>query len=233
MTLSLADRLTVSRLVLAPCIVLAYLALPLGACFWVAGSLCALAEITDLLDGRVARARGETSDFGKLADPFCDVFYRMAVFLVLLLPASGVGYPPPSLPIGHASLVRPLVYAVGMRDGLPHLGCGLAPWLPVALMVLREIVAMALRALAAASGLILAARASGKVKAWCQGFALITMLALPALTGGCAAWHLVYDTLAVWACAVLSIASIIEYLAVNRAALRVMTRVVKQPSTAA
>ncbi|MHC5068024.1 MAG: CDP-alcohol phosphatidyltransferase family protein, partial [Planctomycetota bacterium] len=73
--LSPADQLTLARLILAPLAILAYLLLPIdgNACFWAAGLLCGLAEMTDWLDGKVARARNEVSDFGKLADPFCDV----------------------------------------------------------------------------------------------------------------------------------------------------------------
>src|SRR4051812_27490240 len=95
MALTLADKVTLLRLGFAPAIVAAYLWLPIEhmLCFWVTGWLCAFAEYSDLADGRIARKRGEVSDFGKLADPFCDVIYRMSVFLVYLLPAGGVGYP--------------------------------------------------------------------------------------------------------------------------------------------
>jgi CDP-diacylglycerol--glycerol-3-phosphate 3-phosphatidyltransferase len=69
MALTLADRITLARLVLAPAVACSYLLLPIehGWCFWVAGWLCAIAEYSDLVDGRIARARGEVSDFGKLA----------------------------------------------------------------------------------------------------------------------------------------------------------------------
>ncbi len=94
MALTLADKITLARLVLAPAVACSYLLLPIehGWCFWAAGWLCAIAEYSDLVDGRIARARGEVSDFGKLADPFCDVFYRLTVFMAYLLPAGGVGY---------------------------------------------------------------------------------------------------------------------------------------------
>jgi CDP-diacylglycerol--glycerol-3-phosphate 3-phosphatidyltransferase len=230
--MTLADRITLARLVLAPLAVAGYLWLPVGGslCFWVCGLLCGIAEFTDWLDGKVARARGEVSDFGKLADPFCDVLYRCAVFLAYLLPAGGVGYVVVASGQGgpgvdgaqHISvdaLWGQSVYVVGWQDGAPVLGAGLIPWLPVFLMVLRELVAGALRAMAATKGLVLAARNSGKVKAWFQGVALITIMAFPALWFQRAEWHLAWAAGITWACAGLSVYSIIEYLWVNRAVL--------------
>lgn len=38
-------------------------------------------EISDLFDGKIARARKEVSDFGKLLDPFADSFSRLTYFL--------------------------------------------------------------------------------------------------------------------------------------------------------
>jgi CDP-diacylglycerol--glycerol-3-phosphate 3-phosphatidyltransferase len=42
-------------------------------------------EITDLIDGRVARARNEVGDFGKLYDPFADVLVRITYFLCFVV----------------------------------------------------------------------------------------------------------------------------------------------------
>jgi len=226
MAMTLADRVTLARLGLAPAIVCAYLLLPVenSLCFWVAGLLCAIAEYSDLLDGRIARARGEVSDFGKLADPFCDVVYRMSVFLVLLLPAGGTGYPVPTdLAPSDSTLatVKQLVFAVGRdQHDVVVLGAGIAPWLPVLLMVIRELIAGALRSMTASRGLVLAARTSGKVKAWLQGAAIITVFAWPSCWFHLDHWHLTYAYWACWLCAVVSVASISEYIWVNRELLR-------------
>jgi CDP-diacylglycerol--glycerol-3-phosphate 3-phosphatidyltransferase len=48
-------------------------------------ALFIISEITDLLDGKVARKRGEVSDFGKLFDPFADVLVRVSYFLCFVL----------------------------------------------------------------------------------------------------------------------------------------------------
>ena len=47
--------------------------------------LFALSEASDLIDGKLARSRGEVGDFGKLFDPFCDVMVRITYFLCFTL----------------------------------------------------------------------------------------------------------------------------------------------------
>lgn len=42
--------------------------------------LLAAAEITDYFDGSYARAHNEVSDFGKMFDPFADVFLHLSMF---------------------------------------------------------------------------------------------------------------------------------------------------------
>ena len=227
MALTLADRITLARLGLMPLAIASYLYLPIEhcLCFWFCGWLCAFAEITDYLDGKVARARGEVSDFGKLADPFCDVIYRIGIFMVYLLPVAGVGYPIAAVggtvvanTIGYVATssssneVQQSIYM--LTDGT--VGAGLVPWFPVFLMVLRELIAGALRAMTAARGLVLAARTSGKIKAWFQGVTIISVMGLPAFWFRLEPWHLTYAFWATWACAILSVGSIIEYIWVNR-----------------
>ncbi len=43
-----------------------------------------VAELSDMLDGMVARALGQVSDLGKLLDPLSDSVYRVAVFLAFV-----------------------------------------------------------------------------------------------------------------------------------------------------
>jgi phosphatidylglycerophosphate synthase len=124
--------------------------------------------------------------------------------------------------------IHQLVFAVGFdAHGQAILGAGLVPWLPVVLMTLREIVAGALRSMTASKGLVLAARTSGKLKAWVQGYALISLLAFPCCWWQRVGWHLAYATWITWACAALSVYSILEYIWVNRGILRQL--VVRRP----
>jgi len=83
--MTLPNKLTISRLFSAPLVFLAwYIPIHLGysprlgiILLWV---LFILSEITDVLDGYIARSRGQVSDIGKLMDPFSDVFLRITYF---------------------------------------------------------------------------------------------------------------------------------------------------------
>ena len=55
--------------------------------------LLGFAEFTDYLDGHFARKHGEVSDFGKMFDPFADVFLHLSTFTCFVFS----GYMPPLL----------------------------------------------------------------------------------------------------------------------------------------
>jgi CDP-diacylglycerol--glycerol-3-phosphate 3-phosphatidyltransferase len=79
-SMMLADKVTALRLFFAPC----FFAVYLFAGAWTVPALWAIfcvTEITDLIDGKVARRRNETSDFGKLFDPFADTLVWLTFFL--------------------------------------------------------------------------------------------------------------------------------------------------------
>jgi CDP-diacylglycerol--glycerol-3-phosphate 3-phosphatidyltransferase len=87
--MTFADKITSVRLILAPVFFVIYLSPPLTgsqpltvSVLW---ALFIVSEITDLLDGWIARKRGEVSDFGKLFDPFADVLVRVSYFLCFVL----------------------------------------------------------------------------------------------------------------------------------------------------
>jgi CDP-diacylglycerol--glycerol-3-phosphate 3-phosphatidyltransferase len=87
--MTLADKITSVRLFLAPVFFGVYLLPPLGGSQLLTVSvlwgLFVISEITDLMDGRVARKRGEVGDFGKLFDPFADVLVRISYFFCFVL----------------------------------------------------------------------------------------------------------------------------------------------------
>jgi len=48
-------------------------------------AIMALAEISDIMDGRVARRYGKVSKVGKVLDPIADSFYHLAVFVAFVI----------------------------------------------------------------------------------------------------------------------------------------------------
>lgn len=88
--MNLPNRLTVTRLILAPAIFLWFFS---GEVFRnispilytaVLAVLYGTAELTDLLDGKIARKRGLVTDLGKVMDPFGDVICHLTFFTCFL-----------------------------------------------------------------------------------------------------------------------------------------------------
>lgn len=86
----LADKFTLSRIVLSPVFFLLYF-LPSWTDFspaisvWIMIPLLAFMEFTDFLDGYFARRQNAVSDFGKLFDPFADVLVHLTTFCCLVI----------------------------------------------------------------------------------------------------------------------------------------------------
>jgi CDP-diacylglycerol---glycerol-3-phosphate 3-phosphatidyltransferase len=81
--LNLPNVLTVLRIMLVPVVVVALLGnTPAGDVL--AAGVFALASLTDFLDGRLARARGSITTFGKLMDPLADKLLIIAALLSLV-----------------------------------------------------------------------------------------------------------------------------------------------------
>jgi len=84
--MNVADALTASRLFMAPIFFVVYMwgiavGLPPVAAVIVLWLLFVLIELSDLLDGLAARSMKTVSAFGKLFDPFADVFARLTYFV--------------------------------------------------------------------------------------------------------------------------------------------------------
>ena len=145
--MTLADKITSSRLVLAPLFFIIYI-LPrffpsVFSAVWTVPVLWVLflvSEITDMLDGMAARKRGEVSDFGKLYDPFADTLTQITFFFCFVI--DGV--------------LPPLLFLV---------------------VLYREFSILFIRNLMLKKGITLGARMSGKVKTVAYiiavGFALL------------------------------------------------------------
>jgi len=102
-----ANALTISRLVLGPLFIAFFLTEQRWAAFAALGLAIGF-EITDLLDGYVARHFGHVSSLGKLLDPLADSIARFSVFLAFTTEATVRMHPWPVL----------LVVLIFYRDAL-------------------------------------------------------------------------------------------------------------------
>ncbi|MFP3041332.1 CDP-diacylglycerol--glycerol-3-phosphate 3-phosphatidyltransferase [Treponema primitia] len=146
--MTLADKVTASRLVFAPCFFIVYL-LHIIAPFWVSITaswtvpvlwiLFFITEITDLIDGKIARSRKEVSDFGKLFDPFADTLVWITFFLCFV-----------------ADRILPVI--------------------PFLVILYREFGILFLRNLMLKKGIAMGARRGGKIKAFAYMFTGIAAL---------------------------------------------------------
>ena len=81
--MNLPNKLTLLRVVLVPI----FMAFMFINTLWanIAGlAIFIIASLTDMLDGKIARARNLISDFGKFADPLADKMLTTAAFLVFM-----------------------------------------------------------------------------------------------------------------------------------------------------
>ena len=92
--MTLANKLTFFRLILAPVFFIIYLLPEFIPSLFIRGTgwtipalwlIFIVSEITDLLDGIAARKLNETSDFGKLFDPFADTLMQITCFLCFVI----------------------------------------------------------------------------------------------------------------------------------------------------
>ena len=77
------NGITSFRIIAGPiCILLILLAVPWA--LWMCLFVMALAELSDFLDGYVARAYNQVSRLGKILDPMSDSIYRISVFVAFI-----------------------------------------------------------------------------------------------------------------------------------------------------
>lgn len=82
--MNLPNKLTVIRIVLAPLfLLLALVEFPFH--YLAAGLVFGAAALTDMFDGKIARARGLITNLGKFLDPLADKMLTTAAFLCFLV----------------------------------------------------------------------------------------------------------------------------------------------------
>jgi CDP-diacylglycerol--glycerol-3-phosphate 3-phosphatidyltransferase len=123
--------LTLGRIVLAPVFFVLWELAKTGPAAWLIGVwvVFALIEVSDLLDGHLARALGQESELGKVLDPFADSVSRLTYFICFA-------------------------------------GSGIVPLWILLTLVYRDVAVAYIRVMASKGKALMAARLSGKLKAW-------------------------------------------------------------------
>lgn len=79
--MNLPNKLTLLRVLLA-LVFMAFMMIDESWARWTSLLIFAGASLTDMLDGKIARARGMITTFGKFADPLADKMLTTAAFIV-------------------------------------------------------------------------------------------------------------------------------------------------------
>ena len=148
--MNLPNKLTISRMVLIPVFVL-FFYLSFTGHFFVALAVFAVASLTDLFDGKIARRYNLVTNLGKFLDPIADKVLVATAFILLL--------------------TRSYIFTLFTGDwALIVAGCG------VAVILARELIISGFRMVAASTGEVIAADMFGKYKTVFQDAAVVVLL---------------------------------------------------------
>lgn len=187
----LPNALVVLRLVLAGVFVAILSLDPLGspARLLVAAAIFIVAALTDMLDGRLARAWNAITRFGRVMDPFADKILVLGAFVCLAGPA----------------------FAVDL-DGARLQASGVEPWMAIVILA-RELLITSLRGLVEGEGRDFSAIPAGKLKMIVQSAAAPLILLILAWghygPGEFGRWIILFTA---WATVVVTVLSGIPYL---------------------
>ena len=171
--MNLPNKLTVLRIIMVPFFVFFMLTDAGGAANkWIALVIFCVASLTDMLDGKIARARGLVTNFGKFMDPLADKLLVCSAMICLI-------------PLGK-----------------------LTAWF-VIVIIAREFIISGFRLVASDNGIVIAASYWGKFKTVSQMFMVIVMI-----MDLCGVFDVI-GTVLMWAALILTIVSLIDYIAKN------------------
>lgn len=88
--MNLPNKLTVLRIIMTP-LFMAAMVFNFPYHYAVALVIFVVASLTDMLDGKIARARNLVTDFGKFLDPLADKMLTTAAFVAFLAKGFGFG----------------------------------------------------------------------------------------------------------------------------------------------
>ncbi len=149
---NLPNTITIIRIAMTPVIAL----LPFIEGYWpkfLAFIIFALTALTDLVDGYLARSRGEVTDLGKLLDPLADKLLLIAALV----------------PIYWIASERQDLYGIPFWGSIPLWVC--------LLLLGRELAMTVFRRFAQKRGVVIAAGSAGKLKTTIQNIFIGAVLA--------------------------------------------------------
>lgn len=114
MTWNIPNILTVLRLMSAPGVALAFVAFPRPFADWFAILLFVFAAVTDFIDGHLARAWSQESNFGRMLDPIAD----KAIVVIALAVIVGLTEMNPWILVPVAFILLREVFVSGLREFL-------------------------------------------------------------------------------------------------------------------
>lgn len=148
--MNLPNKLTISRMVMIP-IFIAFFYVHFIGHYFVALAVFAIASLTDLFDGKIARKYNLVTNLGKFLDPIADKVLVLSALVVML--------------------TVPEIFTTGLGSwALIVAGCG------VAIILAREIIVSGFRMVAASTGIVIAADIFGKYKTTAQDIAIVILL---------------------------------------------------------
>lgn len=196
--MNLPNKLTISRMVMIP-VFIALFYVQFTGHYFVALAVFAIACLTDLLDGKIARKYNLVTNLGKFLDPIADKVLVLSALVVML--------------------TVPGIFTAGLGGwAIIVAGCG------VALILAREIIVSGFRMVAASTGMVIAADIVGKYKTTAQDIAIVILLigaGVCELTSHISGQIINYVGLGFFAISViLTVISGINYLVKNREVLK-------------
>ncbi len=184
--MNLPNKLTVLRVILVPFFVFFCMSTWITGNFYISLGIFIVASLTDMLDGKIARARNLVTNFGKLMDPLADKLLVISALICLLI----------------------------VEDGSRYCCNQIVAMIAVLVIVGREFVISGIRCVAADAGVVIAASMWGKVKTATTMVAICFMLIVTELSAVIPFIREVTLVL-FWISVTLTVVSLIDYIVKN------------------
>jgi CDP-diacylglycerol--glycerol-3-phosphate 3-phosphatidyltransferase len=148
--MNLPNKLTISRMLMIPLFVL-FFYLDFKSHYFIALAIFAIASLTDLFDGKIARKYNLVTNLGKFLDPIADKVLVASAMIIFL--------------------TKPYFFTANLGNwAIIVAGCC------VAVILGREIIVSGFRMVAADAGIVIAADKIGKYKTFTQDSSVVILL---------------------------------------------------------